>query len=43
LVDKLRQRRNSTGALARLDVIAVNDGDPGGIVAAIFQTPQAIE
>ena len=34
---------NSAGAFARLNLVAVHDRDAGGVVAAIFQTPQTIQ
>ena len=43
LADQFCERRNSAGALARLDMVAVNDRDPGGIVAAIFKAAKPIE
>ena len=37
------ERGDAPGALARFDVIAINDRDAGGIVAAIFEAAQTIE
>ena len=41
--NELGQRSDPTGALARLDMIAINDGDAGGIVAAIFELAQPLD
>ncbi len=38
-----RQISDATGAFAGFHLIAVNDGDPGGIVAAIFEAPQTVQ
>ena len=40
---ELAERRDPAGAFARLDAIAIHDGDARGIVTAIFQTAQPIE
>src|SRR5207302_11365253 len=43
LRNKFGERCNSTGALAHLDVIAIDDGDTGRIVAAIFEAAKTVE
>src|SRR3954465_11852171 len=43
LRNQLRERRNSPRALARLEMVAVNNGDAGGIVPAIFEAAEPIE
>src|SRR5690349_2864529 len=40
---QFRQIANASGALPGLNVLAVNDGDPGRIIAAVFQTAETIE
>ena len=37
------ERSDSPGALARFDVLAITDRNPGGIVAAIFEATQTVE
>ena len=41
--EELREPGDAAGAFARLDMLAINDRDPGGIVTAIFEAAQTIE
>src|SRR5947209_699812 len=43
LTDQFRQRRDSSSTFARFNVIAIDDGNPGRVVTAIFESPQPIE
>src|SRR2546430_7013321 len=37
------QVRDPSGTLARFDLLPVYDGNAGGVVAAIFEAPQAVQ
>ena len=43
LLQQIRERLDAALALAGLDQAAVDGGQPGGVVAAVFEPPQAVE
>src|SRR5438132_982943 len=42
--DQFGKRRDASGAFARFKlIVAINDGDSGGVVAAVFESTQSLE